>query len=92
MPTDARSGRWEVRLDTTQPRLPDAGRTIEAGTPFDLAARSLMLLRRIESGAAAPAYPRAFDKQPWRNYLRRPFNPSGEVHMFICNHAPQRGA
>jgi glycogen operon protein len=46
LPTDARSGQWEVCIDTTQPRVPADARTIEAGEEFELAARSLMLLRR----------------------------------------------
>jgi glycogen operon protein len=48
LPEDAHAGRWEARIDTTQPRLPATGRIIEAGEAFELAARSLMMLRRRE--------------------------------------------
>jgi glycogen operon protein len=46
LPANGRRDQWTVVCDTTTATVPIADRTLAAGEPFDLAARSLLLLRR----------------------------------------------
>ena len=46
LPEDGETNRSDVVVDTTTAVIPIADRVVSAGRPFDLAARSLMLLRR----------------------------------------------
>ena len=46
VPEDGETNRSDVVVDTTTAVIPIADRVVSAGRPFDLAARSLMLLRR----------------------------------------------
>jgi isoamylase len=65
LPEDGKPPRWSVVVDTTHPVLEDGYREVRAGEEFDLAGRSLLLLRRpqpapgeagtpTEAGVGAP--------------------------------------
>ncbi|MCC6314590.1 MAG: glycogen debranching protein GlgX [Thermomicrobiales bacterium] len=45
LPEDGKNGAWDVDIDTTTSEI-GGGRLVHAGEPFELAARSLMLLSR----------------------------------------------